>query len=236
MKSPIYVKLQSVNDLSRLVCSLERVPIPIFTYGFKNKFILAAPMDSTNGRCIIYYVEIIDNCKHEFLSYKINKNVEDVKLVDDLRDTSAYYSPIIKLASLPDQFLKPARIGAAMRYPGMGLQDLSSLSKLVAYRTIYEENTIPLFLFPLPSKETSSENKREDQLPTYLLGTALNMMDSTDVNYFYYVKMDKPVTNYYLKFSMHQSIEPTFSNHPDEHGFVYLKIIQMSDPHPLVEI
>ncbi|KAA2280808.1 MAG: hypothetical protein AB7V56_05600 [Candidatus Nitrosocosmicus sp.] len=236
LKSPIYIRLKTINDLSRLVCSLERVPIPIFTYSFKNKAILASPMDSVSGRSIIYYVEISDICKHEFLSYKINKNVEEVTLVNDMRDTSANYSPIIKIASPPEQFIKPSRIGTALRYTGMGLQDLLSLSKLVAYRTIYEENTIPLFLFPLSSKNSTSEVKKEKMhFGTYLLGTALNMLDSTDVNYFYYVNLDKPITNYYLKFNMQKSIEPTFSNHPDEHGFVYLKIIQMAEPHPLVE-
>jgi len=218
------------------VCSLERVPIPIFTFGFKNKAILASPMDSVNGRSIVYYVEISDVCKHEFLSYKINKNIEDITLVNDMRDTSANYSPIIKIASPPEQFIKPSRIGAAMKYTGMGLQDLSSLSKLVAYRTIYEENTIPMFFFPLSLKDFSREAKKEEQqYHAFLLGTPLNMMDSTDVNYFYYVKLDKPIVHNYLKFSLQKSIEPTFSNHPDEHGFVYLKIIQLAEPHPLVE-
>jgi len=193
-------------------------------------------MDSVNGRSIIYYVEISDICKHEFLSYKINKNIEDVTLVNDIRDTSANYSPIIKIASPPAQFIKPSRVGAAMRYTGMGLQDLSSLSKLVAYRTIYEENTIPLFLFPSSLKDIPPEIKKgAPQYHNYLLGTALSMMDSTDVSYFYYVKQDKPITNSYLKFSMQKSMEPTFSNHPDEHGFVYLKIIQLDEPHPLVQ-
>jgi hypothetical protein len=195
-------------------------------------------MDSVNGRSIIYYVEISDLCKHEFLSYKINKNVEDVTLVNDMRDTSANYSPIIRIASPPEQFIKSSRIGTSMKYIGMGLQDLASLSKLVAYRTIYEENTIPLFLFPMSSNDVATEIKKgeQQQYHTYLLGTALNMMDSTDVNYFYYVKLQKPITNNYLKFSMQKSIEPTFSNHPDEHGFVYLKIIQLAEPHPLVEV
>lgn len=235
LKSPIYVKLQSINDLSRLVCSLERVPIPIFTYAFKNCDILAAPMDSSNGRSIIYYVEISDICKNEFISYKINKNIEEVKLVDDMRDTSANYSPIIKMASPPGHFIKPSRISTAMKYVGIGLRDLSSLSKLVAYRTIYEENTIPLFLFTLQSKNNPSEFK-DDQSSALVLGTPLNMLDSTDVSYFYFVKLEKPASNYYLKFSMQRSMEPTFSNHPDEHGFVYLKIIHISGSHPLVDI
>ena len=227
--------MRSLNDLARLVCSLERVPVPIFMYSFKNNVILAAPLDSLNGRSIIYYVEITSSEKSEFLSYKINKSVEDAHLVDGMKDTSAIYSPIIKISSPPESFLKPSRIGTAMRYTSVGLQDLSSISKLVAFRTIYEENTIPLYLFPAASKVKTTQSLGEEN-SGFVIGTPMNMLDSTDVSYFYYVTIGKNIASSFLKFSMQKSMEATFSNHPDEHGFVYLKIIQLSDPHPLVDI
>jgi hypothetical protein len=34
---------------------------------------------------------------------------------------------------------------------------------------------------------------------------------------------------------MQKSTTPTFSNHIDEHGFIYLKIIQLDDVHPLIK-
>lgn len=236
LKSPICIKLKTLNDFARLVCSLERVPSPVYEYQYQRKNILAVPLDSFSGRSIIYYVDNFQsNDKQQYLLYKISNNIEDASLVEIVRDTSAIYSPIIKISSPPQVFLKPSKIGATIRYTGVGLADLLSLSKLIAFRTIYEENTIPLFLFPKNSANPPlAEEKRN--IPTYILGTQLNMLDSAESNYFYYVTLDQTVDKCFLKFSIQKSHHPSFSNHTDEHGFVYLKVIQLDSPHPLVKI
>jgi hypothetical protein len=127
---------------------LERIPIPIYEYNYQNTDIFAAQLDTLNGHSITYYVDNIKSGENQYLSYKINNNIEEAVMVDSIKDTSALYSPIIKLSVPPQSFLKPAKIGPTTKYTGIGLRDLFSLSKLVAFHTIYEESTLPLFLFP----------------------------------------------------------------------------------------
>jgi hypothetical protein len=234
LKSPIYIKLKSLNDFARLVCSLERIPIPIYEYNYQNTDIFAAQLDTLNGHSITYYVDNINSGENQYLSYKINNNNEEAVMVNSIKDTSALYSPIIKLSVPPQQFLKPAKIGATTKYTGIGLRDLFSLSKLVAFHTIYEESTLPLFLFP---KTESSDLDLSDKKFNikYVLGSHLNLTDSSDTNFFYYVILEQEIEKYFMKFSMQKSTPPSFSNHIDEHGFIYLKIIKLHDIHPLVK-
>jgi len=234
LKSPIYIKLKSLNDFARLVCSLERIPIPIYEYNYQNTDIFAAQLDTLNGHSITYYVDNIKSGENQYLSYKINNNSEEAVMVNSIKDTSALYSPIIKLSVPPQQFLKPAKIGATTKYTGIGLRDLFSLSKLVAFHTIYEESTLPLFLFP---KTESSDLDLLDKKfnMKYVLGSHLNLTDSSDTDFFYYVILEQEIEKYFMKFSMQKSTPPSFSNHIDEHGFIYLKIIKLHDIHPLVK-
>jgi len=235
LKSPIYIKLKTLNDLARLVCSLERVPSPIYEYNYLGTDILAVPFDSLSGRSIIYYVVNTQITENQYLLYKISNNLEEVYLVDKIRDTSALYSPVIKVSSPPPSFTKPSRISATSRYTGIGLNDLLSLSKLVAFRTIYEENTIPLFLFPKDVTNTPPI-KHGQNIHEQILGTPMTMLDSADTSFFYYVPINEGIDKCFLKFSLEKSNHPTFSNHIDEHGFIYLKVIQLDGPHPLVKV
>ncbi|HKX97647.1 MAG TPA: hypothetical protein VJL78_07425 [Candidatus Nitrosocosmicus sp.] len=234
LKSPIYIKLKSLNDFARLVCSLERIPIPIYEYNYQHTDIFAAPLDTINGHSITYYVDNIKSEENQYLSYKINNNNEEAVMVNSIKDTSALYSPIIKLSVPPQPFLKPAKIGPTTKYTGIGLRDLFSLSKLVAFHTIYEESTLPLFLFQkTESSDTDLPNKESDV--KYVLGSHLSLTDSSDTSYFYYVLLEQEIEKYFMKFSMQKSNAPSFSNHIDEHGFIYLKIIKLHDIHPLIK-
>jgi len=213
---------------------LERIPIPIYEYNYQNTDIFAAQLDTLNGHSITYYIDNMKSGENQYLSYKINNNSEEAVMVNSIKDTSALYSPIIKLSVPPQQFLKPAKIGATTKYTGIGLRDLFSLSKLVAFHTIYEESTLPLFLFP---KTESSDLDLLDKKfnMKYVLGSHLNLTDSSDTDFFYYIILEQEIEKYFMKFSMQKSTPPSFSNHIDEHGFIYLKIIKLHDIHPLVK-
>ena len=234
LKSPIYIKLKTLNDFARLVCSLERIPIPIYEYLYQNTDIFAAHLDTLNGHSIIYFVDNIKSGENQYLSYKINNNNEEAAMVISIKDTSALYSPIIKLSTPPQSFLKPTKISATTKYTGIGLRDLFSLSKLVAFHTIYEESTLPLFLFPKSEKNDSDLPDKEFNTK-YVLGAHLSLTDSSDTSYFYYVLLEQEIEKNFMKFSLQKSDAPSFSNHIDEHGYIYLKIIKLQDVHPIIK-
>jgi hypothetical protein len=234
LKSPIYIKLKTLSDFARLVCSLERIPIPIYEYLYQNTDIFAAQLDTLNGHSIIYFVDNIKSGENQYLSYKINNNNEEAAMVISIKDTSALYSPIIKLSTPPQSFLKPTKISATTKYTGIGLRDLFSLSKLVAFHTIYEESTLPLFLFPKSEKNDSDLPDKEFNTK-YVLGAHLSLTDSSDTSYFYYVLLEQEIEKNFMKFSLQKSDAPSFSNHIDEHGYIYLKIIKLQDMHPIIK-
>ena len=234
LKSPIYIKLKTLNDFARLVCSLERIPIPIYEYIYQNTDIFAAQLDTLNGHSIIYFVDNIKSGENQYLSYKINNNNEETAMVNSVKDTSALYSPIIKLSTPPQSFLKPTKISATTKYTGIGLRDLFSLSKLVAFHTIYEESTLPLFLFPKPEKNPSDLPDKEFNIK-YVLGAHLSLTDSSDTSYFYYVLLEQEIEKNFMKFSLQKSDAPSFSNHIDEHGYIYLKMIKLQDMPPIIK-
>ncbi len=220
-----------MNDFARLVCSLERVPLPVFGYSYRNEEILAVNTDGFIGRPIFFYVNCVCSDEAQYLCYKISGSVEDVSLVDSIKDASALYSPIIKMTDLPSIFLKNPKITNSYRYTCMGLSDVSSLSKIAAFRINFDESPMPLLYFPYEKTKKSDESKKN-----FVLGTYFNLSDSDEYNYFYYVMLDHNIDKNFLKFSPQKPNKPIYSDFIGEHGFIYLKIIKLDECHPLVKI
>jgi hypothetical protein len=230
LKPPIYVKSKSINDFARLVCSLERIPLPVFEYMYKDENIFSVNLDSLNERPLIYYINYISSKENQYLSYKIHNNYEEVILVDSIRDTSSLYSLLIKIKNLPASFLKSSKISNTCRYICIGLKDIFSLSKIAAYRTLYDESPMPLFLFP--KKDSNFDNNKS----SYVIGTYLNATNTSEHTYFYYILLEHDIEKSFLKFSTQKANKLSYSNHIDEHGSIYLKIIKLDSPHPLVKL
>ena len=49
--------LASLRDFGRLVCALERTPLPAFSLQFNRHEVLAVQTDIINGRPVIYYTQ-----------------------------------------------------------------------------------------------------------------------------------------------------------------------------------
>jgi hypothetical protein len=55
LKAPCYIPLAGLKDFGRLVCALERTPLPAFSLVFNKSSVLAVQSDILNGRPVIYY-------------------------------------------------------------------------------------------------------------------------------------------------------------------------------------
>jgi hypothetical protein len=102
--------------------------------------------------------------------------------------------------------------------------NLASLAKVCAYKTIYEEPPLPLLVF---------EQKIENQI-RYVVGAPMSVSESDTFSYFYYVVLDKCPETFFLRYSSQKSEATSFYNRIDEHGYIYLKLIRLAKPHPLV--
>ena len=214
------------------MCALERTPMPTFSLSLNSNQVLAVQADIADSRPIIYFVKNNMLRQGQYLAYRITGGSEEITIVDCVNNPSFVYSPIINIERLPSSMLKKnARKGRKSGYTAIKLMDIYSLAKVAAYKTIYDEPPLPIFLF---SKDGSVDNGPHDSSHTFVMGTAINLTEVDSLSYFYYIDMREEPKYSYLRFSSQSPEQPTFSNKIDEHGYVYLKIIKLAQAHPLV--
>jgi hypothetical protein len=230
-KSPYYVELYSMNDFGRFVCALERTPLPTFSLSLNLNKVLAVQADITDGRPIIYFVKNTVEKVGQYLAYRITGASEETTIVDSIGNPSFVYSPIINIEKLPSVMLKNSRISKKSGYAAIKLMDIYSLAKVAAYKTIYDEPPLPLFLF---SQDGSTENNALPASQKFVLGATINLTETDSVSYFYYIVINEEPKFGYIRFSSQSLDQPSFSNRIDEHGYVYLKIIRLAHSHPFV--
>jgi hypothetical protein len=218
-----------MKDFGRLVCALERAPLPAFSLILNKEHVFAVQTDFINGRPVIYFAKSLQIKDGQYLAYRITGGTEEVIVVDSVANPTFVYSPIINIDTFPSTLTKTARIDKKSGYISIKLRDLASLAKVAAYKTIYDEPPLPLFLF----KEI---NNAKTYYRKFVIGAAMSLSESDTISYFYYILLDEEPKDPFLRFSSQKVEQPSFSNRIDEHGHIYLKLIKLADNHPLVGI
>ncbi len=195
--------------------------MPAFSLQFNKRDVLAAQSDIINGRPVIYYAES-DSKDGQYLAYRVSNGVEEVLLAGSVDNPTFVYSPILKVEKFPSALARSAKVEKKSGYTVIKLKDLSSLAKVAAYKTIYDEPPLPLFMF----KERGGK---------VILGATMRANDHETVSYFYYVALDEEPKEPFLRYSSQRIEQPVFSARLDEHGYVYLKVIRLAVDHPLVK-
>ena len=62
----------------------------------------------------------------------------------------------------------------------------------------------------------------------------MSVSESDTFSYFYYVVLSESPAAPFLRYSSQKSEATSFYNRIDEHGYIYLKLIRLAKPHPLV--
>jgi hypothetical protein len=213
--------LAGLKDFGRLVCALERTPLPAFSLQFNKHEVLAVQTDIINGRPVIYYADN-ESKDGQYLAYRVSNGVEELLLASSVDNPTFVYSPILKVEKFPRVLARSARVDKKSGYAVIQLKDLSSLAKVAAYKTIYDEPPLPLFLF----KERGGK---------IILGATMSASDNETISYFYYVMLGEEPHEPFLRYSSQRAEQPAFSARLDEHGYVYLKVIRLATDHPLVK-
>ena len=185
--------------------------------------ILAVQTDFVNGVPIIYYTrKTIDFNHNQYLAYRCNGIIEEVYVAETASNPLYSYSPIINIEKMPSLLSKNSRKNKRFNYIKIKVSDLSSLAKVAAYKTIYDEPPLPLLVF----KQAKSKK--------YTIGTALNLMESDLSNYFYYLEIENENILNFLRYSSQKNEIPIFTNNIENHGYIYLKVIKLLKDHPLI--
>jgi hypothetical protein len=221
LKAPCYIALADLKNFARLVCALERIPIPAFSLVFNKENVLASQADIVNGRAVIYYCRS-DLPSGQYLAYRITNGVEEVLLADSVSNPTFVYSPILSVDKFPPTLSRSAKVDKKSGYSVIKLRDLASLAKVAAYKTMFDEPPLPLFLY-------------RDQEKKLILGSPMSTNDNDSISYFYYVVIDQEPKEPYLRYSSQKNEQPVFSSRLDEHGYIYLKVVRLQGDHPLVK-
>ncbi len=223
LKAPCYIPLASLKDFGRLVCALERTPLPAFSLIFNKEEVLAVQTDIINGRPVIYYTKT-DVKDGQYLAYRVSNGIEEILLADSVSNPTFVYSPILKVEKFPQALARSAKVNKKSGYTIIKLKDLASLAKVAAYKTMFDEPPLPLFMF------------KQRQSGKVVLGTPMSANDNDTISYFYYALLDDEYPrDLFLRFTSLKSEQPVFSSRVDEHGYIYLKMIKLAADHPLVK-
>jgi hypothetical protein len=222
LKPPIFVELLSLADLGRLTCAMERIPIPIFKFTLDKDDIFAAQIDIFKGTPIIYFLKLFKG--GGFLGYRNDGGKEIVSFSNSTNGPISSYSPIISLDRIPKIFEQGyfRKKVTKDRYLSMNVTDLTSLSKITSYRILYEDLPLPLFSFPKGRK--------------WIIGSFARLDDSDELALFFYIEGEEKNNYPFIRYSSRNPDKTEIVDKFDEIGYIYIKIIQLSEIHPLVEI
>ncbi len=199
MKPICFVEVDSINELARFACALERVSMPIYYIAYSK--MLAIQSEAINEKAVYYYTK--SNDYNEFLAYRMIGCKEDVKMTFNMTEPSYTYTPIIAIKELPDELIKDDDNKKCKK---IVLNDLNSLAKLCSYKSMIDESPMPLLYF------------------NNILGMFLSL---DDIDTYFYCVEEKPTANF-LRYSMTLS-RTSFTNKVEEHGYIYTKIIRLKE-------
>ena len=211
-----YVGLDSLLELGRLSCFLERAPFPLFAFRHDGATRTAAQADLFMGTPVFYYCD--SDAVGEFLAYRIAGEAEEVQLVPTANNASYLYAPVIRVQKMPE--LLAGKKEFPDKFMSVEVENVPSLVKVGAYKTLFEEPPLPLFAF----REGSG----------WVMGTFARIDDYEEASIFFFTRTKDEPTGF-VRYSYDKITESSFVKRTDEPGYHYIKVIKLAQPHPLVQ-
>ncbi len=229
IRPPVFIEVDSLNDIARLVAAGERTPFPLFAINNASDNLVATQLDLFAGVPVFYYHRWKE--AKRFLGYKTTQNGEEVSLTDSPMNPALVHAPIIDVVKLPSIFEQGLSDSLAHakydgpRFLSLKVKDLVALVQVASYKMAYEEPPLPIFVFPFST--TGSKKWR--------IGTFTRIEDYEEASVFFYFEQDERIPQNFVRYSMTKA-EAILTNRTDEHGYIFIKIVRLSETHPLVEI
>jgi len=221
LRPATFIELETLGDLARLACALERAPLPTFISKDGDGFRISTQLDFFVGSPVFYYAQVRDS--KQFLGYRTLSAGEEISLVDVPVNPSMVYAPIIEVLKFPKAFDQGGN-GKKTKPPkflSLQVKDLMGLVKVATYKILFEEPPLPIFAFP-------AENGK------WIVGAFTRIEEFEEASiFFYYEKDSKPEENF-VGYSTSKA-QAIYTNRTDEHGSFFVKIIRLKNRHPLVD-
>ena len=215
-----FIEVESLNDLARLTCALERAPLPTFAHVHGSYYRMSTQLDFFHGSPVFYYS--MSKETKQYLGYKATSAGEEVSLVDVPSNPSLAYSPIIEIVKFPKLF-EPAserQHEPVPKFQSIQVKDLMSLVKVATYKIMFEEPPLPIFTFPASKR--------------WRVGTFARIEDFEEASLFFFFEQDSKPAENFVGYSISKA-QAYLTNRIDEHGNLFVKIIRLKENHPLVD-
>jgi hypothetical protein len=221
LRPATFIELETLNDLARLACALERAPLPTFISKEGEAYRISTQLDFFVGSPVFYYAKSKDS--KQFLGYKTTSTGEEVTLVDVPINPSMVYAPVIEVVKFPKVFEKGLSGAANQKTPkflSLQVKDLMGLVKVATYKIMFEEPPLPIFAFPSGGK--------------WIVGAFTRIEEFEEASIFFYYEQETRPEQNFVAYSTSKA-SAFFTNRTDEHGSFFVKIIRLKDRHPLVD-
>jgi hypothetical protein len=212
-----YVKLNALVELGRLSCALERAPFPLFAFRQGGATRIAAQADLYMGTPVFYYFDA--DQAGEFLAYRNSGDGEEVQLTPVANNATFLYAPIIRIVKMPEALSPKKEFNE--KFMSVEVLDLPSLVKVGTYKMLFEEPPLPLFAF-----------KNGDG---WIIGTFARIDDYEEASVFFFARANEAPKSGFVRYSPDKLAETAFVTRTDEHGYYYIKVVRLDEPHPLVQ-
>lgn len=220
LRPATFIELETLSDLARLACALERAPLPTFVSRDGDGFRISTQLDFFVGSPVFYYARVNDS--KQFLGYRTVSSVEEVSLVDVPLNPSMVYAPIIEVLKFPKIFeANGTKKGKTPKFLSLQVKDLMGLVKVATYKIMFEEPPLPIFAFPSESGK-------------WIVGAFTRIEEFEEASIFFYYEQDKRPEENFVGYSTAKA-QAFFTNRTDEHGNFFVKIIRLKNRHPLVD-
>ena len=221
LRPATFIELETLSDLARLACALERAPLPTFTSKDGDSFRISTQLDFFVGSPVFYYAKVSDS--KQFLGYRTVAATEEITLVDLPTNPSMVYAPIIEVLKFPKAFEhgSGAKKTTSPKFLSLQVKDLMGLIKVATYKIMFEEPPLPIFAFP------SEDGK-------WIVGAFTRIEEFEEASIFFYYVQDKRPEENFVGYSTARA-QAFFTNRTDEHGNLFVKIIRLKNRHPLVD-
>lgn len=222
LKPATFIELESLNELARLACALERVPLPIFATKAESGYVLSTQLDFFVGSPVFYFARSSE--AKQYLGYRTLSSAEEISFVDNPLNASLVYAPVIEILKFPKSFEQGLKgeIFSGPKYLSVQVKDLLGLVKVATYKIMFEEPPLPIFAFPLKSGK-------------WRVGTFTRMEEQENASVFFSYEQDSRPEENFACYSSARA-QASFTNRTDEHGNLFVKIIRLKGSHPLVEL
>ena len=211
-KKLLYVRASSIEDIARLVCDFESTPKNAFLSKIGGKEALLAFGENIGSATIAYYVELKEKAK-EMLRYSAEEGkAEFVDGAENAPNTCNINVIGIDLSDMAQWKEDPGEVSLAR------IASVKDLIKIVITKSVTNESIEGMYSFPYNGKTIFCAFDTVEQL-------------ADDKKILYYTIAEENAQRSFARYDYSKNAVD-FSESIGEHTFLYVKIINLSQPFP----